>query len=37
MMSRSAKHIIPAGCIQIKDNVLRKENLTGVSDNKADW
>jgi fumarate reductase (CoM/CoB) subunit B len=36
-MNRSAKHLIPVGCIQIRDNVLESGNLTGVSENKATW
>jgi Fe-S oxidoreductase len=37
MMSKSAKRIIPAGHIQIKENVLKMDNLAGVSESKALW
>jgi Fe-S oxidoreductase len=36
-MSKSAKRIIPAGHIQIKENVLKMDNLAGVSESKALW
>lgn len=36
-MSKAAKNIIPVGYIHIKCNVLEKDNLTGVSENKAAW
>lgn len=36
-MSTSAKNIIPVGHTHIKDNVLKKDNLTGVSENKSLW
>ncbi len=37
MMSRSAKDIIPVGYLQIRENVARKDNLTGVLESKALW
>ncbi len=36
-MSQSAKHIIPAGHLHIKENILDKDNLTGVSESRALW
>lgn len=36
-MSKSVKRIIPAGHIQIRENVLEKDNLAGVSESKALW
>jgi heterodisulfide reductase subunit B len=36
-MSKPAKKIIPEGHEYVKDNVLKKDNLTGVSENKALW
>jgi Fe-S oxidoreductase len=37
IMSQSAKHIIPAGHLHIKENILDKDNLTGVSESRALW
>jgi len=37
IMSKSAQKIIPAGHIQIKENVLKMDNLAGVSESKALW
>ena len=36
-MSNPAKKIIPAGHLYVKENVLKKNNLTGVSESKALW
>ena len=36
-MSKSAKNIIPVGHIHIKENVMEKDNVTGVSESKALW
>jgi Cysteine-rich domain len=36
-MSNPAKKIIPAGHLVVKENVLKKSNLTGVSESKALW
>lgn len=36
-MSRSVKDVIPVGHIYIRDNVLDKDTLTGVSESKALW
>lgn len=36
-MSRSAKDFIPAGYLQIRENVANKDNLTGVTESKALW
>ena len=36
-MSKPAKKIIPAGHVYVKDNVLQKRNLTGITENKAQW
>ncbi len=36
-MSKPAKKIIPAGHVYVKDNVLQKSNLTGISESKALW
>lgn len=36
-MSDSAKHVIPVGQLHIKENILDRDNLTGVSDNRALW
>lgn len=36
-MSRSVKDVIPVGHIYIRDNVLEKDTLTGVSESKALW
>ena len=36
-MSNPAKKIIPAGHIYMKENVLSKSNLTGISESKALW
>ena len=36
-MSNPAKKIIPAGHLYVKENVLKKSNLTGVSESKALW
>jgi Fe-S oxidoreductase len=36
-MSKPAREIIPAGHVYVKDNVLQKSNLTGISENKALW
>lgn len=36
-MSKSLRNIVPAGHIHIKENVLEKDNLTGVSESKALW
>lgn len=36
-MSKSVKDILPVGHIYIKDNVLNKDNLTGISESKALW
>ena len=36
-MSEPLKHIIPVGHTYIKDNVLEKDNLTGVTESKALW
>lgn len=37
IMSKSAPKIIPAGHIQIRENVLQMDNLAGVSESKALW
>jgi Fe-S oxidoreductase len=36
-MSKAAKQIIPDGHVYVKDNILQKSNLTGISANKALW
>ena len=36
-MGKAYKNVIPAGHIQIKENVQRKDNLTGISENKELW
>jgi hypothetical protein len=36
-MSKAAKSVIPAGHIHIKENILKKDNITGVSESKATW
>ena len=36
-MSKSLRNVVPAGHIHIKENVLEKDNLTGVSESKALW
>jgi Fe-S oxidoreductase len=36
-MSNFLKNVVPAGHIHIKENVLEKDNLTGVSESKALW
>jgi heterodisulfide reductase subunit B len=36
-MSNPANKIIPAGHLYVKENVLKKDNLTGVSESKALW
>ncbi len=36
-MSKSLKDIVPAGHIYMRDNVLRKESLTGVNESRAAW
>jgi len=36
-MKKSARHIIPAAYAQMRDNVLLKDNLTGISASKAHW
>ena len=36
-MSKSLKDVVPAGHIHIKENVLEKDNVTGVSESKALW
>ena len=36
-MSNPAKKIIPAGHLYVKENVLKKDNLTGVLESKALW
>ena len=36
-MSKAFKHVIPAGHIHIKNNVLEKDNLTGISESKDLW
>jgi hypothetical protein len=36
-VSKPAKKIIPAGHRYVKENVLKKHNLTGVSESKALW
>lgn len=36
-MNSPGKPIIPVGHVYVKDNVLNKSNLTGISDNKALW
>lgn len=36
-MSEFLKNVVPAGHIHIKENVLEKDNLTGVSESKALW
>jgi heterodisulfide reductase subunit B len=36
-MGNPAKKIIPAGHVYVKENVLKKSNLTGVSESKALW
>ena len=36
-MSKSLRNIVPVGHIHIKENVLEKDNLTGVSESKALW
>ena len=36
-MSKAYKNIIPAGHIQIKENVKQKDNLTGISESKELW
>ncbi len=36
-MSKAAMKIIPAGHIYVKENVLQKSNLTGISESKALW
>lgn len=36
-MNKSAKGVIPVGHIQIKENVLEKDNVTGVSESKSLW
>ena len=36
-MSKSLRNVVPAGHIHIKENVLEKDNVTGVSESKALW
>ena len=36
-MNKSLRNVVPAGHIHIKENVLEKDNLTGVSESKALW
>jgi Fe-S oxidoreductase len=36
-MSKSLKDVVPAGHIYMRDNVLRKESLTGVNESRAAW
>jgi hypothetical protein len=36
-MSKSLKDVIPVGHIYIKDNILEKDSLAGVSESKALW
>jgi heterodisulfide reductase subunit B len=36
-MSNPAEKIVPAGHLYVKENVLKKDNLTGVSESKALW
>lgn len=36
-MNGSVRSLIPAGCSQIRDNVLARDNLTGVSESRAAW
>ena len=36
-MSKSLSDVVPAGHIHIKENVLEKDNVTGVSESKALW
>lgn len=36
-MNKGIRNIVPAGHIYIKDNVLGKESITGVDENKAAW
>jgi Fe-S oxidoreductase len=36
-MNKSLRNVVPEGHIYIKENVLEKDNLTGVSESKALW
>lgn len=36
-MSKSLKDIVPVGHLYVRENILKKDSLTGVAENKAAW
>ena len=36
-MIKSSKSSLPAGALQIKENIIKKDNITGVSADKFAW
>jgi Fe-S oxidoreductase len=36
-MSKSLNDIVPAGHLYVRENILKKNNLTGIAENKAAW